>query len=172
MLKDHIAQARLSHPINALPEELLAEILFHAADDFWRTVVLSCVCRHFRTAVLATPEIWANCLLQSNVDSGIIKTIVERSGALPLKAFIININSMPTLALFSKRKLDLLEAVKEILSSSSRITDLQMNLDDAYMDQFHKYLQLSDGFPILQSLNSFKQKNYSIYGRCRSFVSS
>lgn len=162
MLKDDATQARIRRLVNALPEELLAEILFHASGDFKSITELSGVCRRFRSAALSTPKIWASCKLRSQMDPEVIKAIVKRSGAIPLKA---SINYM-TYESRIKCKPGPPSSVKEILLSSSRISELNWYLDESYMsylNQCNEYLQLSGGFPILQTLHLLLSDQFDLW---------
>ncbi|KAL5522377.1 hypothetical protein ACEPAG_8393 [Sanghuangporus baumii] len=71
-----------------LPDELLSRILWHAASTFPAAVELCEVCIRFRSVLLSSPEIWAKFPLTVNTTPKQIKTIVERSGVMPLKARI------------------------------------------------------------------------------------
>lgn len=80
-----LTRVAMRHGLDKLPDEILAIVLSLVDDDFEKVVGLSSVCKRFRAVMLATPRIWANCVVSSDLDPGYVKTIIGRSRTLPLR---------------------------------------------------------------------------------------
>ncbi|KAH8114225.1 hypothetical protein DFH11DRAFT_1704482 [Phellopilus nigrolimitatus] len=82
-----------SHPINHIPLEILTEIFLHLPRSLEATeapLILTGVCRKWREAALACPELWDTIILplpskgMTTRENRLIKMFLQRSGARPL----------------------------------------------------------------------------------------
>lgn len=100
-LGQHIRiHTNLLSPLQGLPLEILSEIFLHYANDHDEAVdlaqvamLVSQVCRNWRTAALATPKLWSTIVLPINhsiptAQFNLTSTFLHRSGASPLSLYI------------------------------------------------------------------------------------
>lgn len=79
-----LARATMQHGLSKIPDEILAIILSLVDYNFETVVGLLGVCKRFKMVMLATPKVWANCIVSPDLYPKCAKTIIERSGRLPL----------------------------------------------------------------------------------------
>ena len=147
-LKCSISSTAMNYGINRLPNEILLRVLLDAADGLMSTIVLSHVCRHFRSMIIGSHEFWERFELSSSWSREQIFTIAGRTAPRPLRA-VIRFSGY-----LCPKDLDPITA---ILDLSFRIQELSLYAPDTYRDgaMLQSCIQRSR-FPLLKVM-SFSQ---------------
>lgn len=78
----------LNYGLNLIPDDILREIFFHAAESLTYKVQLSLVCKRFRTVITSMRRLWENERLSGSQDAETIRTIAEGKEFRSLEAWI------------------------------------------------------------------------------------
>ena len=132
--------------IDRLPNELLLWILRDAVESFNSRIVLSHVCRRFRSIIVGSCEFWVHYELSSDWSSDMIRTIADRTAPLPIQVKM----TCP-----QDDALVLPESVATILSLSPRIGDMSLyHFDDQWHGTILRWRLQQCQFPVLYQLHS------------------